>query len=51
MILELCDGQRTISEMIIELGRAFPSTETERMTVEVTGFLERLQEKGAIELL
>jgi hypothetical protein len=51
MILELCDGKRTISEMIIELRQAFPSAEAERMTAEVTGFLQRLQAKGAIELL
>jgi hypothetical protein len=37
--------------MIIELGHAFPSVETERMTAEVTEFLERLLAKGAIELL
>jgi pyrroloquinoline quinone biosynthesis protein D len=51
MILELCDGKRTISEMIVELGRAFPSVETERMTAEITEFLQRMMAKGAIELL
>jgi pyrroloquinoline quinone biosynthesis protein D len=50
-ILELCDGQRSIDEIIIQLGQTFPSADRERMAAEVTGFLQRLQEKGAIELL
>jgi pyrroloquinoline quinone biosynthesis protein D len=50
-ILELCDGQRSIEEIIIELGQTFPSADSERIGAEVTGFLQRLQEKGAIELL
>jgi len=50
-ILELCDGQRRIDEIIVELGQAFPSADRERMEAEVMGFLQRLQEKGAIELL
>jgi coenzyme PQQ biosynthesis protein PqqD len=50
-ILELCDGQRSISEMIIKLRQAFPSADAERMTAEVTEFLQRMMEKGAIELL
>lgn len=50
-ILELCDGQRSIEEIVIELGQTFPSADRERMGAEVTGFLQRLQEKGAIELL
>src|ERR1700685_4418027 len=46
-ILELCDGQRTIDEIVAELGQTFPSADRERMAAEVTGFLQRLQEKGA----
>jgi pyrroloquinoline quinone biosynthesis protein D len=50
-ILELCDGQRSIDEIIVELGQTFPSANRDRMGAEVTGFLQRMQEKGAIELL
>jgi pyrroloquinoline quinone biosynthesis protein D len=50
-ILELCDGQRSIDEIIVELGQTFPSADPELMKAEVAGFLQRLQEKGAIELL
>jgi pyrroloquinoline quinone biosynthesis protein D len=50
-ILELCDGQRSIDEIIVELGRTFPSADGGRISAEVTGFLQRLQERGAIELL
>jgi pyrroloquinoline quinone biosynthesis protein D len=50
-ILELCDGQRSIDEIIVELGQTFPSEDPERIRTEAAGFLQRLQEKGAIELL
>jgi pyrroloquinoline quinone biosynthesis protein D len=50
-ILELCDGKRSIDEIVVALGQSFPSAAPERMATEVTGFLQRLQEKGVIELL
>jgi len=48
-ILELCDGQRTIGQIIEELCRLFPSAEASQISAEVTGFLDRLQKKGVIE--
>jgi pyrroloquinoline quinone biosynthesis protein D len=50
-ILELCDGQRSIDEIATELAREFPSEDSTLIAAQVTEFLERLREKGAIELL
>jgi len=50
-ILELCDGQRTLAEIIEELCRVFPSADRSRIAAEAAGFLERLHAKGAIEFL
>ena len=50
-ILELCDGRRTLAEIIEELRRVFPSADPARIAAEATGFLERLHAKGAIEFL
>jgi len=50
-ILELCDGQRSLSEVINQLQQEFPSAEPSRISAEVVKYLEGLQEKGAIEFL
>jgi pyrroloquinoline quinone biosynthesis protein D len=50
-ILELCDGRRSIDEITSELAREFPSVEGSLIAAQVTEFLGRLQERGAIELL
>ena len=48
-ILELCDGQRTVGEIIDGLNRRFPSEDASRIGTEVSAFLVRLSERGAIE--
>lgn len=50
-ILELCDGCRSLGEVIAELCGEFPSAEPSIIAAEVNGFLERLREKGAVEFL
>jgi pyrroloquinoline quinone biosynthesis protein D len=50
-ILQLCDGQRTLNDVIQALQTEFPTTEPSRISDEVVAFLTRLQEKGAIEFL
>ena len=50
-ILELCDGQRTLAQIVEELCRIFPSADSVRIASDATSFLERLQAKGAIEFL
>ena len=50
-ILELCDGQRSLSDLIRQLQDEFPSAEPPRISAEVVKYLEGLQEKGAIEFV
>jgi pyrroloquinoline quinone biosynthesis protein D len=50
-ILELCDGQRTLGDLIQQLRSEFPDAEPARMSEEMISFLQRLQEKGAIEFV
>jgi pyrroloquinoline quinone biosynthesis protein D len=50
-ILELCDGQRTLTEVVDQLHRQFPTADAERIATEAIQFLERLAGKGAIEFL
>ncbi|MBV9304355.1 MAG: pyrroloquinoline quinone biosynthesis peptide chaperone PqqD [Acidobacteriaceae bacterium] len=50
-ILELCDGQHTLADVIDQLQMEFPSAEANRIAGEVVTYLSRLHEKGAIEFL
>ena len=50
-ILELCDGQRSLGDVIDELCREFPVADLSLIANEVTSFLERMREKGAVEFL
>lgn len=50
-IVQLCDGQRTLSDLIDSLCQEFESAEPARVGDDVTEFLERLREKGAVEFL
>lgn len=48
-ILELCDGQRTVGQIIAELNQRFPGEDTARIGEEVAAFLLRLGARGAME--
>jgi pyrroloquinoline quinone biosynthesis protein D len=50
-ILELCDGERSLAEIIKQLQTEFASANAGTIAEEVAGYLARLQEKGAIEFL
>jgi hypothetical protein len=50
-ILELCDGERSLGDVIRQLQAEFPSAESSKVSQEVTTFLQGLQEKGAIEFV
>lgn len=50
-ILELCNGQRSLGDVIADLCGEFPSADPAQIAWEVTRFLERLREKGAVEFL
>jgi coenzyme PQQ biosynthesis protein PqqD len=50
MIVERCDGQRTVGVIIDELCRLFPSENRARIENEVTELLVHLHGRGAIEV-
>jgi pyrroloquinoline quinone biosynthesis protein D len=50
-IVELCDGERSLTDVIRHLQTEYPSAELSQISQEVTTFLKALQEKGAIEFL
>ncbi|MGH3240629.1 MAG: pyrroloquinoline quinone biosynthesis peptide chaperone PqqD [Spirillospora sp.] len=42
-ILRLCDGSRTVADIVAELGRSFPDAP---LADEVPAFLERVRAEG-----
>ena len=48
-IVELCDGQRTIPDIVGELQRRYPSEDGGKIEAEVVTFLDRLREKRVVE--
>lgn len=50
-ILELCDGQRTLADLIDTLCTQFPGADRTRIEPEVHAFLLAMQEKAAVEFL
>jgi pyrroloquinoline quinone biosynthesis protein D len=49
-IIEHCDGQRTVDDIVRELTAEFPTVEPGRIATEVTTFLDRLHQKGVLDL-
>lgn len=47
-ILELCDGQHTLAQLLDELKNEYAGADTNRMRADVTAFLERLHEKRIV---
>lgn len=50
-ILELCDGNRTLSDIIEQLQLQFPEAEPSKISADVVQYLERLRDRGAVEFL
>ena len=48
-IVELCDGQRAVRDIVDELQRSYPSEDGGKIEAEVAAFLTRLREKCVIE--
>jgi pyrroloquinoline quinone biosynthesis protein D len=48
-IVELCDGQRTVREIVRELHGRFPSEDAGRIEAEVFAFLTRLRDRSVVE--
>lgn len=51
VILGLCDGQRTFSEILAELQRLYFGAEPQRIRQEAERFLEQLQEKRILDIV
>ncbi len=50
-VVELCDGKRTLQEIVDELRGRYPSGDAARIEAEAVAFLERLRDRGVIEHL
>lgn len=48
-ILELCDGQRALRQILEEVTRRYPSADSARIETDVTALLTRLRERGVLE--
>jgi pyrroloquinoline quinone biosynthesis protein D len=48
-ILELCDGQRTLSEIVQELRRRYPSEDAARIEMDAVTFVRRMRDRGVLE--
>lgn len=49
-IVERCDGSRNVGDIVRELQAEFASTDPARIESEVHTFLERLHQKGVLDL-
>jgi len=50
-ILELCDGTRTVPEIVTALAAEFQNVEPSKILAETSTFFSGLLDKGALELL
>jgi pyrroloquinoline quinone biosynthesis protein D len=48
-ILELCDGKRTVAEIVGALSARYANTDSARIHEEVGNFLEALQQKRIVD--
>jgi len=48
-ILERCDGQRTIQQIVEELQTLYSAGDPGQIQAQVAGFLERLQQKRIVD--
>ena len=50
LILERCDGTRTVGHIVEELRALFPNEDAARIEIEAIALLTRLHGRGAIEV-
>ena len=48
-ILELCDGQRTVAEIVNALSAAYSGADPAKIRADVGSFLEALQQKRILD--
>jgi pyrroloquinoline quinone biosynthesis protein D len=51
LIVEACDGTKTVPQILDQLREGFPNSEPLKVSEETAAFLTRLAEKGAIEFV
>jgi coenzyme PQQ biosynthesis protein PqqD len=51
LIVEACDGTKTISQIVSRLLESFPGAEPAKVSQETTSFLSQLAEKGVIQFV
>jgi len=49
-ILQLCNGQRTFSEILAELQQSYSGADAQRIREDAARFLEQLHEKRVVNL-
>lgn len=47
-IVERCDGQHSLSQIVQELQAQFNGSDPEKIRTDVSTFIERLQQKGVV---
>jgi pyrroloquinoline quinone biosynthesis protein D len=48
-ILERCDGQRTLQQIVTDLQRQYGSADPTRIELEVSRFLEQMNQKRVVD--
>jgi pyrroloquinoline quinone biosynthesis protein D len=48
-IVELCNGERTLADIVEELQRHYPSAQPARIETEAEALLARLRDRGVLE--
>lgn len=48
-ILELCNGQRALGEIVQELRLRYPSEDAARIETEAVAFVTRMRDRGVLE--
>jgi coenzyme PQQ biosynthesis protein PqqD len=48
-VLKLCDGQRTLQEIVTTLSQRYVSVDAQKITDDVVTFLEALQQKRVVD--
>jgi hypothetical protein len=51
LIVEACDGTKTVPQIVAQLLEVFPDSEPAKVSEETMAFLSRLAEKGAIQFV
>ena len=49
LVLERCDGQRTLGEIVADLQKEFGETDPEKIRLDISAFLEQLQRRRIVD--